>query len=207
MEVTRLDEARRSYEMAISILQQGTPRNLNQLLILRLRLAELHLESNQNATAEKLVKHILAQIPPDTAFSMTKAYGLDVLACTLAFRKEFAAAETAERESLAILSTVNGVNASSLAIGTLHLSVFLNRLNRPAEALVHATRALELLSGSLLPQLALQAEAEITIASIYARSGRRADAEQQAELLSVWRSSSMDQITQGLGGCCSPTLL
>jgi serine/threonine-protein kinase len=180
VDLTRLDDAARTYERALQILRKDSPHSINRIRTLQTQMSELYLEAEQYATAEKLVRKILYELPEGDDPS-AKAYALDVLASAYSHRKKFAAAEAAERESLSIMSTLKDVNPASFAIGTLHLSNFLNLRNRPADALPYANRAMDLFAGLALPQPGMHASAQINLASIYSRLGRRTEAETTAQ--------------------------
>jgi len=175
----RLDEAARIYNRALRVLKKYSPENVNRIRTLEIQIAEMYLEANQESEAEKRIKNIISTIPDPTVPESSTAYALDVLACAYSSRKDLPAAESAERQSLSLLNALPDADPGSIAVGTLHLSVILNKRNRPEDALPHADHALNLFKTLPSPQIPMQASAEINLASIYSRLGRREDAREK----------------------------
>jgi tetratricopeptide (TPR) repeat protein len=176
-DLDHLENAVRVYQQAIRVLAHTS--NTDRVIAVQIRIAELYLDANQTATAEKLLRHVMRRA--DTSRS-GEAYILDVLAGLYASHKKWPAAEGAERESLKILDSLNAPEPAAIATSTLHLSAFLNIAGRPADAWAYGRRALNLLVALPLPQPALQASAEINLASILSRLGHPAEAEAECEM-------------------------
>ncbi len=167
-DIGRLAEASRLYERAIRVLVRSGGAD-DRIQTFRIRLAELYLESGETSTAEQIVHKVIAeQATAPEASRPNQAYALDVLACIYSHQKKAAAAEKAERESLAILEALPDVDRSSLAIGTLHMSTFLSIRKRPEEALTYAQRAREMFLALPVRQPPMEGAVEINLASAYA---------------------------------------
>lgn len=173
-DLSRFDEAARIYNKALGILASDPGASRGRMRTLQIRSAEVYLEAGQIDVAERLLL-------PLVTGQMTDAYALDVLACIYAIRSRLADAEATERQSLAIMRDLPNADPASLAIGTLHLANFLNRSDRPLEALPYAREALRLFASLTLPNPPMQASAEINLASIYGRTGHPEDARQQSD--------------------------
>jgi tetratricopeptide (TPR) repeat protein len=178
IDLTRMDEAERLYRQALKIAERGA--DSDAIVTISIQLAELYLEAEQIETAEKLLLQLMKK-PEIQRASAEKAFALDVLACVYANRKKVPEAITAEREALSILATLNNPNPATIAIATMHLSSFLNLAGKVAEALPYAQRAVDMFIALPLQQPAVHAEAEINLASIYARLGRAREAEAAAD--------------------------
>jgi len=142
IDLGRLEEASRLCERAISILIKSAGEADGRVQTLRTELAGLYVESGQSTTAEKLLRRIIAfQVSQAQTATPQAAFALDVLACLYARRKNLAVAEAAERQSLSVLEALPNPDLTSVALGNLHLSIFLNSRKRAAEALPYAERA------------------------------------------------------------------
>ena len=175
------DLAARLYNRAIGMLQKAGG-HLPEIENIRVQLAEVYLQGGETDTAEKLVQSAIAsQKVRHSADTPEAAFALDIQACISAFRKNFRAAETAEREALSILYGRGRQSGPEYAVSTLHLASFLNSQKRPADALPYAQTALTLLHELPVPLPAMEGASEITLASIYSVIGRNEDALNAAE--------------------------
>jgi hypothetical protein len=82
-----------------------------------------------------------------------------------------------ERESVSILEELDKHGGAALAVGYLHLASFLDSRKIPNEALPYAEQALTLLKTLPTQQPAMEAAADITLASVYASLSQKAAAE------------------------------
>jgi eukaryotic-like serine/threonine-protein kinase len=182
MDLGQLQEAARLCERAISVLARSAGKSDARVQAMRSELAALYLEAGQAGTAEKLLRNVVVAQPGGTPAASTEAaFALDVMACLYARKKKPAAAEAAERRSLAVLEALPHPDNASLAVGNVHLSIFLNSRNRAAEALPYAERGLTLLQAIPKHQEILEAGALMSLASIHAGLGRPDEAEQESQ--------------------------
>ena len=176
-----LEKAARLSARAASILTKTVGADDPLLQIVRTELAELLINSRQLSTAEGLLKQIIAaQARASQTASLPGARALDDLACVYAAQKKRAAAEKLERQALSFLETLQGSGELSLAIVSLHLAMVLDSTKRPAEALPYAERAAGVLKRLPESHPYLEAEAAMSLASLYVVVGRRNEAEPQA---------------------------
>lgn len=181
IDLGRLDEATRLCQRAISILVKSAGEADGRVQMLRTELASLYLESGQLATAEKLLREIISfQAREGLTASPEAAFTLDALACLYVRQRKLAAAEAVERRSLSVLGALPEPDLASVAVGNLHLSIFLNARKKPKEALVYAERARTMFQALPLPKPVMEAAADMSLASIHAGLGRPADAEAES---------------------------
>jgi hypothetical protein len=76
-----------------------------------------------------------------------------------------------------VLGALPEPDFASVAMGNLHLSIFLNARKRPEEALVYAERARTMFKALPMPQPVMEAAADMSLGSIHAGLGRPDDAE------------------------------
>ena len=182
IDLSRLEEASRLCQRAISILVQSVGEADARVQSLRIELAGLYVESGQTTTAAKLLHKIIAfQASNAQTASAEGAFALDVLATLYARRKKLAAAEAAERQSLSVLEALPAAHVAAVAVGDLHLSIFLNSGKRAAEALPYAERAKTIFETLPLPEPPMEAAADMSLASIHASLGRRGEADAESE--------------------------
>lgn len=179
IELARLDEAARLYDRGLRILIRQFGEKDSRVQRQRVSIAELYLESGQIEEARKLLR-VAIKYQEALAEPADRALALDVLACVEGHRNKFEAAESAEREALSIYETLGSERQADFAIALSHMASFLDR-QRPVEALSLAQRALALLGTLTVPQPAIEAESEITLASIYARLHRADEAAAASE--------------------------
>jgi tetratricopeptide (TPR) repeat protein len=178
-DLSRFDEAIRIYAATLILLGRDPSANRDRIRTVQIQSAALYLEAGQLTVAEKLLRRISSEQRADDKATPSAAYALDVLASVYAEKKKFAEALTTERQSLTALANLVDSDPARIAIGTLHLAIFLNRSNMLPEALAYALRALEIVSYLPLPNPSMEASAEITVASIYSRMGHPDEARRQ----------------------------
>jgi len=182
IDLSRPEEASRLCQRAISILVQSAGEADARVQSLRIELAGLYVESGQTTTAAKLLHKIIAfQASNAQTASPEGAFALDVLATLYAREKKLVAAEAAERQSLLVLEALPPAHVAAVAVGDLHLSIFLNARKRAAEALPYAERAKTIFETLPLPEPPMEAAADMSLASIHASLGRRGEAEAESE--------------------------
>lgn len=182
IDLGRLENAAPLCQRAISILVKVSGDADLRVQTLRIELAGLYLQSGQNTSAEKLLRSIFKlQDGQHQIAGPEVAFALDVLACLHASKRKWRSAEAAERRALSLLEAVPAPHEAATAIASLHLSIILNWQKRPAEALPYAEHAKELLKGLSMPQLAMEASASASLASIYVGMRRWPDAQTESE--------------------------
>lgn len=187
LDLGHLDKAVSNCQRAIALLVRTVGASDPRVQTLRAELAAFYLESGQAGTAEGLLRGIVSS--PATAPSADRAFVVDVLACLYARENKLARAEEAERQSLSVLEALPRPDNRSLAVGYVHLAIFLNSAKRPADALPYAEHGLTLLQTLPAPQPVMQASAEASLASIHAALGRHEEAEgESARALQVTES-------------------
>ena len=179
LDLGHLENGVRYCERAIALLIRSAGESDPRVQTLRAELAAFYLESGQTGTAEKLLRGIASPSATGNA-SKEAAFALDVLACLYAREDKPARAEEAERASLSMLEQRSPRDNSSLAVGYVHLAIFLNSRKRPAEALPYAERGLALLQTLPDPQPVMQGSAEASLAAIHAALGREEEAERES---------------------------
>jgi tetratricopeptide (TPR) repeat protein len=181
IDLGQLEEAAQVCERAISLLIKSAGEADARVQTLRGELAALYLESGQTGTAEKLLRKVVATQASGTPVASTGgAFVLDVLACLYAREKKLAAAEAAERQSLSMLEALPRPDEAALAVGNVHLSIFLNSRKQATDALPYAERGMALLERLPERQPVMEAGARVSLASIYAALGRRDEAERES---------------------------
>ncbi len=176
-----LDKAASRYQDAVAILVKTSGPDGRQITELYLQMAELYLESGQTSTAEKILRNVVPrEYRPAMHRDYSSALALDLMACVYAHKKKPDRAEKMERESLSILGELSNGAEAALAIGYMHLATFLESRKIPNEALHYAERSLALLRMLPEPQPAMEAAADITLASILASLSRKGAAETAA---------------------------
>ncbi|PWU02668.1 MAG: hypothetical protein C5B51_20415 [Terriglobia bacterium] len=171
-------EGARLCQRSASLLAQTAGESNPQLEVVRTRLAELYLDSGQLRTATTLLRQVIgAQEKASQTATLPGARALDALACVYARQRKFGAARKLERRALSILESRSGEGELSLAITSLHLSMFLDAAGHPAEGLIHAERAAQILKRLPVVEPFVRADSSRNLASLYVSLGRREDAE------------------------------
>lgn len=181
LDLGQIEKAVERSQRAIALLVGSYGELDPRVQTLRAEVAAVYLETGQTATAEKLLRR-MTSAPAAGApnVSVESAFVLDVLACVYARESKPARAEQAERQSLSMLDALPRADNYSLAAGNVHLAIFLNSQKRPAEALPYAERGLALLQTLPAPQPAMEAGAEMSLASIHAALERGQDADRES---------------------------
>jgi tetratricopeptide (TPR) repeat protein len=177
IDLGRTDTAARLYNRGIGILRNGNTGNTLLIEELSLRLAELYLEAGQAATAGKLVDRVIgSQQSRHASPRWADAFARDLRAGVYAYQKKLPQAERMEREAISIFDALNCRNDPEYGVAMVHLAMFLNLRKHPADALPYAQRALATLSAIPVRPVIIEADAKITLASIYSRLGRAGEA-------------------------------
>ena len=176
------DTAARLYTKAIQILSHSSENNTDEIDAASLRLAELYLEMEQTATAEKLIDNVIAgQQSRSRIPALNAAFAFDLRAGVYAYQKKFSEAERAGRQALNVLEASGIKSDPGYAVAAFHLASFLNMEKRPAEGLPFAQKALTILQRLPVRQAYVEAETQITLASLYSQLRQPAEAHTLAE--------------------------
>ena len=181
IDMGRPNEAARYYEQALSILAKTVSEDDPQLQTIRIDLAALYLESGQDGTAEKLIRHIMAtQRRTLQTVSIPAVRALDVLAGMYIARRKLATGEKLVRQTLAVLDMLPGEDRLLMAVANLHLAMILDAERRAAEGLPYAVRAEQ--EFEQLPDAPrfLMAQSSMALASLYISTGRNEEAERSS---------------------------
>lgn len=182
LDLGQFEKAAQRCQRAIALLIRSAGESDPRVQTMRAELAAIYLESGQTGTAAKLLRRIVSPPAAPNATDGETAFALDILACLYARENKLPRAVEAERQSLSMLEALPGPDKSSLAVGYVHLAIFLNSRKRPAEALPYAERGLSLLQALPARQPVMEASAEVTLASIHAAFGREEEAERESAL-------------------------
>lgn len=175
-------QAIRSFNRVSELLKKAGEGYEGDIENVRLEIAELYLDEGEVTTAEKLVDGVIAgQQRTRTLAVGDLALAYDLRAGIYGYRKKLQESERTERIGIAVMENAHRQDDPQYAVATLHLAAFLNLLKRPSEALPYAERALAGIRRFPVPEILIEAEARITIASIYSFQGRMLEAHSLAE--------------------------
>ncbi len=174
----KMEEAARLFGKCLSMLDKTVGDTDPKVQTVRMELSALYSAFGQLDTAEKLLNDVITiqSERPDSP-QLHQAQALHDLACVKIYRKDYKNAERLARRAISIAESLEETGQSELSGTDLTLSVILDLLRRPFEALEYAERASTALTREVNPNPGTALGVRIELAMLYAKTGRPMEAD------------------------------